>query len=529
MTVAKVLISDKLSENGVRILRDAPGIDVDVKVGMSPEQLLETIPGYDGLIIRSATQVTPEVLAAAKNLKVIGRAGIGVDNIDVTAASAKGVVVMNTPEGNVTTTAEHAISMMMAMSRMIPQATASVRSGKWEKKKFMGMELFGKTLAVVGIGRVGSIVVKRAHGLEMRVIAFDPFISREAAEKLGVELVSLDELYSRADIISVHTPLSGKTKNLLNAEAFSKMKTGVRIINCARGGIVNEADLAEAIKEGKVAGAALDVFETEPPVNSPLFELEQVIFTPHLGASTAEAQENVALAVAEQFVDYFSTGIIRNAVNVPSVDPKLLPVIKPYLALGEQMGSFIAQIAEGGAMEVQVEYMGGLTEMDQRPITQAILKGVLQNYVDQSVNMVNAPFLAESRGIVVSTTTSSVKRNFAALIGLRLKTENREVRVEGTVFVGDEPRLVKLEEFLIEARLEGTMLIFTNNDKLGVIGQIGACLGASGINIGAFNLGRNETGGKAMAIVNIDSIPTSDQMAQLAKIENILELKLVKL
>lgn len=526
---AKVLVSDKLSEHGVKILRDAPGIDVDVKVGMTPEELINTIGTYDGLIIRSATKVTSEVLDAAKNLKVIGRAGIGVDNIDKETASAKGIVVMNTPGGNTTTTAEHAISMMMAMCRQIPQATASVKAGKWEKKKFMGMELFGKTLGVVGIGRIGSIVVKRARGLEMRVIAYDPFISHDAAEKLGVELVSLDELYARADVISIHTPMTPETKHMIGSEAFGKMKKRVKIINCARGGIIDEAALADAIKNGKVAGAALDVFESEPPGDNPLLGLDEVIFTPHLGASTTEAQESVAVAVAEQFIDFFNKGIVRNALNMPSIDPEQLALVRPYLTLGEHMGSFTSQMGGGAVKKVHIEYMGELADIDQRPITQSILKGVLQSYVDETVNMVNAPYLAESRGIVISTTTSSVKRNFMALIGLKLETESREVYVEGTVFAGGEPRLVKLEEFLIEVQLEGTLLAVTNNDKPGVIGHIGAFLGDNGINIGAFHLGRAQTGGRAMAIVNIDSTLTPEQIERLSKIENIIEAKLVQL
>jgi len=522
-------VSDKLSEHGVKILRDAPGIDVDVKVGMTPEQLIDIIGSYDGLIIRSATKVTPEVLDAAKNLKVIGRAGIGVDNVDKETASAKGIIVMNTPGGNTTTTAEHAISMMMAMCRQIPQATASVRAGKWEKKKFMGMELYGKTLGVVGIGRIGSIVVKRARGLEMRVIAYDPFISNDAADKLGVELVSLDELYARADVISVHTPMTKETKHMIGSEAFDKMKKGVKIVNCARGGIIDETALAEAVKDGKVAGAALDVFENEPPGDSPLLKLDEVIFTPHLGASTSEAQESVAIAVAEQFIDFFNKGIVRNALNMPSIDPEHIALVRPYLKLGEQMGSFTSQMGQGALKKVHIEYMGELAEIDQRPITQSILKGALQNYVDESVNMVNAPYLAESRGVVISTTTSSVKRNFMALIGLRLETEEREVYVEGTVFIGGEPRLVKLEEFLIEFQLEGTLLAVTNNDKPGVIGKIGAFLGDNNINIGAFNLGRAQTGGRAMAIVSIDSTLSPEQIDKLSRIENIIEAKLVQL
>ncbi len=527
---AKILVSDKLSENGVEILRNTPGIEVDVKTGMTPDELIKVIPEYDGLIIRSSTKVTADVIGAATRLKAVGRAGIGVDNVDRVAASAKGVVVMNTPGGNTTTTAEHAIAMMMALSRKIPQATASVKSGKWEKSKFMGSEHYNKTLAVVGIGRIGSIVVKRARGLEMKVIAYDPFISDEAAENMGVELVSLDELYARADYISIHTPMTPETKHLIGKEAFSKMKKGVRIINCARGGIIDEDALAVAVKEGIVAGAALDVFENEPlGENSPLLELDEVIMTPHLGASTSEAQENVAIAVAKQMADFFTTGLIRNAVNVPSIDPDELAMVKPYLSLGEKMGSFLAQTTEGGAKSMEITYMGELTELDQRPITQSVIKGVLEVYVGESVNFVNAPYLAESRGIVVSTTTSSVKRNFSALIGLRLVTDKMDYYIEGAVFIGNQPRLVKFNDFLLEAQLEGTMLVLDNDDKPGVIGAIGSSLGKKNINIASFDLSRTELGGRATSIINIDSVPTSEDISDMEKIENILKIKLVRL
>ncbi len=525
--MAKILVSDKLSETGVKILQEADGIEVDVKTGMSPEELLDVIPEYDGLIIRSATKVTADVLAVAKNLKAIGRAGIGVDNVDTKTASANGVVVMNTPGGNTTTTAEHAIAMIMAMSRQIPQATASMKSGKWEKKRFMGAELTRKTLGIIGIGRVGSIVVKRARGLEMKVVAYDPFISHDAAEKLGVELVTLDDLYSRADFISIHTPLTDETKHLVGADAFGKMKKGVRITNCARGGIIDENALADAINSGIVAGAALDVMEKEPPDdNNPLLGLDNVIFTPHLGASTAEAQENVAIAIAEQFVDFFTNGIINNAINVPSIDPEQLALIKPYLGLAEKMGSLAAQIVDGGVKEIQIEYIGELTEIDSRPITQSILKGILEHYVGQTVNLINAPYLAESRGIVVSTTDSSVKRNFAALIGLKLTTEESDLRIEGTVFAGDEPRLVMLENCLIEAQLKGNLLVAKNFDKPGVIGNIGTYLGTQNINIAAFHLGRTKVAGDAISIVNVDTTPTANQLADLAAIDNIIKIKL---
>ncbi|VAX23829.1 D-3-phosphoglycerate dehydrogenase [hydrothermal vent metagenome] len=527
---ARILVSDKLSQNGIDILKATPGIEVDVKTGMTPAELISIIGQYDGLIIRSATRVTEEVLKAGASLKAIGRAGIGVDNVDTKAASRKGVVVMNTPGGNTTTTAEHAVAMMMALSRKIPQATASVKKGKWEKSKFMGSEHYGKTLGILGIGRIGSIVAKRAHGLEMKVIAFDPFISLEAADNLGIELVTIDDFFARSDYISIHTPKTPETTHIINKEAFAKMKKGVRIINCARGGIINEQDLAQAVKDGIVAGAALDVFESEPPaIDNPLLALDEVILTPHLGASTSEAQENVAIAVADQMVKFFTTGLIQNAVNVPSIDPDQLSVIKPYLALGEKMGSFLAQAVEGGVKEVNITYMGDLADIDQRSITQSIVKGVLEVFAGEAVNFINAPFLAESRGIVVSSGTSSVKRNFSSLLGLKIVTDTGEMYIEGAVFMGGEPRLVKLGDYLVETQLKGNMLVFTNNDKPGVIGNIGTYLGREGVNIASFELSREKKGGVAMSIVSIDSALSSDQIKRMKKIENVVEVNLVRL
>ncbi|MGK7345485.1 MAG: phosphoglycerate dehydrogenase [Candidatus Nitrospinota bacterium M3_3B_026] len=527
--MAKILVSDKLSGKGVDILRAAEDIDVEVKTGLSPEELLKVIPSYDGLIIRSSTKASAEVIRAAENLRIIGRAGIGVDNVDVEEASARGIVVMNTPGGNTVTTAEHTISMMMSLARKIPQASASVKAGKWEKKKFVGMELAGKTLGVVGIGRIGSLVVKRAHGLEMKIVAYDPFITAEAAEKMGVELMSLDDVLGRADVITIHTPLTAETRGLIGREAFGKMKKGALIVNCARGGILDEAALAEAVREGVVAGAALDVFEKEPPEKNPLLELDEVILTPHLGASTSEAQEKVAVAVAEQMVDFFTHGVIQNAVNVPSIDPEKLSTVKPYLTLGERMGSFLSQIAEGAARRVEIIYMGDLSETDTRPISQSILKGILDVFVDERVNFVNAPYLAKARGIEVSSGASSVKRNFASLLGARLVTDKGEAYVEGTIFAGGEPRLVKLEDFLLEAQLEGVMLVFTNNDRPGVIGDIGTYLGEKGINIASFELARTGLGGRAMSIVTVDTAPTPEQMAEMAGIENVLKVRMARL
>lgn len=530
MKTYKTLVSDKLSEAGIAILKETPNIEVDVKIGMKPEELKAVIGDYDALIIRSATKVTADVIKVAGKLKVIGRAGIGVDNVDTPIASAKGIVVMNTPGGNTVTTAEHAIALMMSVCRNIPAATASVKAAKWEKSKFLGVELSGKTLGIIGIGRIGSLVAKRAHGLEMKVIAFDPYISAEAAEKMGVELVTLDELYRSADVISLHCQLTNETRGMIGKEAFGKMKKGMRIINCARGGLIDEKDLAVAVEEGVVAGAALDVFETEPPdETSPLFSLDQVVLTPHLGASTSEALENVSTQVARQVADYLTKGIIQNAINVPSVDPEELPIIRPYMELGERVGSFLAQITSGGPKRIEITYMGELAEINTKPVTQAIIKGALEVYVGKTVNLVNAPYLAESRGIVVKAGTSSVKRNFAALMEITIETEEEKVSAEGTVFVGGEPRLVRLMSVLIEAKLKGDMLVFTNNDHPGVIGHIGGYLGEEKINIASFQLGRESEGGKAIAIVNIDSTPTPEQIAAMKKIENVLDVEVVKI
>ena len=530
MSSFKALVSDKLSEAGVAILKETPGIDVDVKTGMSPDELLKVIGEYDALIIRSATKVTADVIKAAEKLRVIGRAGIGVDNVDTPAASAKGVVVMNTPGGNTVTTAEHAIAMMMSVCRNIPSATASVKESKWEKSKFLGVELSCKTLGIIGIGRIGSLVAKRAHGLEMNVVAYDPYISEEAADKLGVKLLSLEELYKTADVISLHTQLTDETKGMIGKEAFGKVKKGVFIINCARGGLIDESALAEAVKSGIVAGAALDVYETEPPSSdNPLLGLERVVMTPHLGASTGEALENVSVAVANQVADYLVRGVIQNAVNVPSVDPEELSVVRPYMELGERIGSFLAQTSKGGLKRIKVTYMGELAEINTKPVTQATVKGVLETSVGKTVNLVNAPYLAESRGIVVQSGTSSAKRNFAALMQVTIETDKEKRQAEGTVFIGSEPRLVKLENVLIETKLAGDMLVFSNNDKPGVIGAIGGLLGEKKINIANFQLGRDKEGGRAIAIVSIDAPATSAQIDAMKKIENVIDVMSVKI
>ncbi len=526
----KVLICDGLSEKGLEILRNTQGLEVDAWSKISREELLSTIKDYHAMVVRSATKVTAEVIEEAKNLKVIGRAGIGVDNIDIDAATKRGIVVMNTPEGNVITTAEHTIAMLVALARKIPQACISMKGGKWEKKRFQGTELYNKTLGIVGVGKIGSIVAERAQGLKMNVIAYDPYLSEERANKLGIELVSLDELLAFSDFISIHVPLSQETRNMFNAKLFSKMKTGVRIINCARGGIVNEDDLYDAIKSGKVAGAALDVFETEPPKDTKLLSLEEVIATPHLGASTLEAQEKVGVAIAEQIVDYLTRGIIRNSVNVPSVSPEVLSVVAPYLNLAEKLGSLQAQLCKGGITEVTMEYSGEVVEQDVSPITIAGVKGILDQILDQYVNFVNAPLIAQERGIKVVEIKSSKPIDFASSITIKVKTKDeKENIVEGALFGKNDPRIVRINKFLLDAVPVGYILILQNLDKPGVIGNVGTLLSSYNINIARVHLGRESTGGEAMSFWNIDTPPTEEVMEKLTNLPHILSAQLVKL
>jgi D-3-phosphoglycerate dehydrogenase len=527
----KILVSDKLSRKGLEVLDEAgdKGLKYDVKTGMSLEELIDAIPPYEGLIIRSSTKVTAEVIDAAANLKIIGRAGIGVDNVDVEAASKQGIIVMNTPDSNAITTAEHAVAMMMALSRNIPQATASMRSGKWEKSRFTGVELMGKTLGVVGLGRIGSLVVKRAQGLEMNIIAFDPYISREAAEKAGVELVELEELLRRSDYISIHVPGMAETMDLIGEKELALVKEGVRIINCARGGIVNEEALYKAITGGRVAGAALDVLAQEPPPGEyPLLRLEQVICTPHLGAATGEAQEKVALAVARQMVDYFTRGQIVNAVNVPNLDPETLAAIRPYLDLAEKLGSFSAQFLEGAAKEVSVEYIGEVAEHDVKLLTVSALKGIMASH-KENVNLVNAPILARERGMKVMETTISDAEDFASLIKLELKTEKTKGLVAGTLFADKEPRIVLIDDYRLEAVPSGHMLVFSNMDTPGVIGRIGTIMGNNEVNIAGMQLGRTTPQGMAVAVLNIDSPVPQKVMDEIRALPNIVYAKTIKL
>jgi D-3-phosphoglycerate dehydrogenase / 2-oxoglutarate reductase len=519
----KVLISDKLSPAAIEIFQRR-GLEADVKVGLSKDQLLEIIGDYDGLAIRSATKVTAEVLKAAPKLKVVGRAGIGVDNVDVEAATAVGVVVMNTPFGNATTTAEHAISMMMALARDIPAADRSTRAGKWEKSRFMGVELTGKTLGVVGCGNIGSIVADRARGLKMKVVGFDPFLSDARAEDLGIEKVTLDELCARADVITLHTPLTDQTRNLFSRERLSSCRKGVRIVNCARGGLVDEQALHDLIVEGHVAGAALDVFAVEPAKESPLFGLEQVVVTPHLGASTTEAQENVALQVAEQIADYLLDGAIINALNMPSVSAEDAPRLKPYMTLAEQLGSFAGQLTETGLKGATVTFAGHAATLNSKPLTQLILKGLLTPFAD-SVNMVNAPALAKSRGIQLTTVTHEHVDGYQTLITLEVETEKGARTVSGTLFQGVKPRLVEIRGIPIDAELSGNVLYVRNHDRPGFIGALGQLLGEAAVNIATFHLGRDQPGGDAIALVSIDQPVPAEVLQKICALPHVIQAK----
>ena len=526
----KILVADPLAPQGLELFRQAPGFNVDVRLGLKPAELIGIIGDYHGLVIRSGTKVTSEVVEAAQNLKVIGRAGVGVENVDVEAASKKGIVVMNTPGGNDVTTAEHTISLMMSLARHIPQAVASLKMGKWTREKFMGVELCNKTLGIIGLGNVGRIVAERALGFRMKVIAHDPFVPTESAARLGVEVVSLDEIYERSDFITVHTPMTNETRGLINSNSFAKMKTGVRIINCARGGIVDEEDLIQALQEGKVAGAALDVFVEEPPrPDHPLLMMDQVITTPHLGASTGEAQLNVAIAVAQQMIDFLSRGIIRYAVNVPSVSPELLSILRPYLTLAEKLGSLQVQMLATLPKEVQIEYGGEVTQYDVAPLTLAVLKGILTPMMESSVNYVNAPVVARERGIKVIESKSSRAGDFASSITVRVKTKDKEAEVEGAIFGSNNPRIVRINNFYFEAIPEGYILILHNKDVPGVVGAIGTLLGEKGINIAGFELGREKVGGMAISLIHVDESIPKKVLDILRHLPNILSAQMVKL
>ncbi len=524
----KVLVSDNISSKGVEILKNA-GLTVDVKTGLKPDELKSIIGDYHALIVRSATKATADIIDAAKNLKVIGRAGSGLDNVDKAAASKRGIVVMNTPGGNTITTAEHTIAMIFAVARKIPQANASMANGSWEKKKFMGTELYNKTLGVIGLGNIGGEVARRAQSLGMQVIAFDPFLSEEKANEMGIEKIEVSDLIKRADFITVHTPLTNETKNLVRAETIKTMKDGVYIINCARGGIINEKDLFDALESGKVAGAALDVFEQEPPVNNPLIGHAKVVSTPHLGASTQEAQENVALAVAEQIVDYLVHGTIRNAVNFPSIPADQIPVLQPYIMLADKLGSFASQLFDSEISGVAIEYRGEVAGLNISPVTIAVVKGILDPILLETVNFVNASVIAKERGIKVNESKSSDAGDYNNMITIRIKSPKRELLVSGTLFGKKDPRIVKIDDYEVEIVPEGSMLVMNNNDKPGVIGNIGTIMGNNKINIARMHFGRESAGGRAISVVNIDSSISEELLEEIRHLPNILNVKVINL
>ncbi len=521
--MTKVLIADKMSPRAAEILADR-GIEVDVEAGLDEAQLKARIGAYDGLAVRSATKVTKEALESAEALKAIGRAGIGVDNIDVTAATARGILVMNTPFGNSITTAEHAIALMFALARMIPQANSSTHAGKWEKSRFMGVELMGKTLGIIGCGNIGSIVADRAQGLKMKVVAYDPYLAPERAQSLNIEMVELDGLLGRSDFISLHTPLTDATRDIIDAAALAKTRPGVRIINCARGGLVVEADLKTALEDGHVAAAAIDVYPQEPARENILFGMENVVATPHLGASTSEAQEKVAEQVAEQIADYLLTGAVVNALNMPSVTAEEASRLKPYLTLAGQLGSFAGQVTETGIKAVTIEYDGHVAALNTRALTGVVLQGLLAPLLE-NVNIINAPLIAKERNIAISEVTHDRAGDYQTLIRLTVTTEARSRTVAGTLFAGNRPRIVEIRGISMDAELGPHMLIVTNRDRPGLIGIIGQTLGESGVNIATYNLGRTESGGEAISLIGVDDAVGEDVVKKVRALPDVLQAK----
>ncbi len=525
----RILVSDPISEEGLDIFRNA-GFEVTVKTKLSPEELKKELASYDGLVIRSGTKVTADVLEGATRLKVIGRAGAGLDNVDLTAATNRGIVVMNTPGGNTITTAEHTVSMMMSMVRKIPQANASNRAGKWEKSKFMGMELSHKTLGILGMGKIGSHVAHVAQGLLMNVVAYDPFLTPEMAEKQGVTPVSLEELFTRSDVITVHTPLTPETTNLISRSTIEKMKKGVYIVNCARGGVVNEEDLAEALKSGQVAGAAFDVFTQEPPSpDHPLLKIDSFISTPHIGAATKEAQENVALAVADQMVDYLARGIIRYAANLPSIPPEDAGRVAPYQHLAEVMGSILSQIAKEPISKISVEFSGEAASLPTSIITISALKGILSPILDTRVNEVNAPMLAKERGLEVVESKSTQQGDYVGLLTLRATTAHGVHHIAGSIFQKKDFRIVSLDNLPVEVIPDPVMLYLTNQDQPGVVGLVGTLLGSHGVNISRMQFGRDHPGGKALSMIGLDTEPAMSVIEEIRKNSKVISLKLLRI
>jgi D-3-phosphoglycerate dehydrogenase len=525
----KVLISDPLSEYGIQKLLDAPDVEVTQRTNLSPSDLLEVIGEYDALLVRSQTQVTAEVIAAGKRLKAIGRAGVGVDNIDLNAATQAGVVVINAPDGNTISTAEHSFAMLMAVARNIPQAHKKLTDGIWDRKSFQGVELNNKVLGIIGFGRIGSEVAKRAKAFHMHVLAYDPFLTEERAQKFGVTSASIDEIVEQADFITVHTPLTKETRHLISSRQFAKMKSGVRIINCARGGIIDEKALYEAILTGKVAGAALDVFEQEPPVDNPLIGLPQVVVTPHLGASTVEAQENVAIDVSEELLKVLRGEPFKNAVNLPAIPAHVLERVQPYFTLAEKLGNFLAQVTVGSVQEIAITYSGELAEVDTSPLTRTVLKGALSFRLGEEVNYVNAPLLAKTREISVIEQKSSQTKGFTNLLTVSLKTNLETRTVSGTRLNGYGSRIVKIDDFAIDVAPEGHLLFVHHHDRPGVIGRVGTILGTNEVNIATMQVGRRDVGGEAIMMLAVDKPLTAellDTIGELAEIKSVTQIDL---
>jgi D-3-phosphoglycerate dehydrogenase len=524
----KVLASDKIAEVGLKMLKDA-GIEAEMKTGLPEEELVKIIPEYDALIVRSETKVTPKIIEAGKNLKIIGRAGVGVDNVDLPTATKRGVIVVNSPEGNTVAAAEHTWAMLLSMARSIPQAHSKLKDGVWDKKSFKGVEVLNKTLGVVGLGKIGRRVASYALGMGMNVIGSDPFVTEDYAKGLGVKLVDLETIYRDSDFITFHVPKTKETLGMINAQTIAKMKKGVRLVNVARGGIINEADLYEALKSGKVAAAALDVFEKEPCDKSPLFELDNIVVTPHLGASTVEAQVNVAVDVVEQIIEVLKGGAARSAVNIPSMKPELLAPVRPYMSVAEKLGKFAAQIIKGAISKVVVEYSGEVAEHDVSPLTTILLKGLLEPSMDVKVNFVNAPLIAKERGVDITESKNKEAKDFASLISVRVKTEKGEREVGGTVFEKLGDRLVSIDGFRVDANPQGYMLIVNNIDKPGMIGKVGTFLGQKNINIASMDVGRLKVNEKAVMVLNVDASVSDEVLTGLTKIEGISGATQVKI
>ncbi|PIP68646.1 MAG: phosphoglycerate dehydrogenase [Candidatus Omnitrophica bacterium CG_4_9_14_0_2_um_filter_42_8] len=526
----KILVSDPLAQEGVDILKKVKEFQVDVKHKLPPEELKKIIKDYDALLVRSETKVTKDIIEAAINLKVIGRAGVGLDNVDLRAASKRGIIVMNTPGGNTMSTAEHAVSLMLSLSRNIPQADGSVKKGEWERKKFMGAEVYGKTLGIIGLGRIGTEVAKRAIAFGMKVITYDPFLSLDKARELGIESGELKVIFEKADYITVHSPLTEETKHIIDKKAIEKMKHGVRIINCARGGIIDETAVLEGIAAGKIAGAAFDVYEKEPPVkDNPLFKCDKVVLTPHLGASTEEAQINVAVEIAGSARDALLGCGIRNAVNVPCVDFELYKILQPYINLGEKIGGLASQLAKGRTQEIQIKYSGDVVKYNLSPITVAIVKGVLSPVLQETVNYVNSLIVAKERGIKIEEMKATNLEEYSSLISVEIKTDIGVRTVSGTLFTKKDPRIVKIDEFHVDAIPEGYMIVAHNIDVPGIIGMMGTILGKNNINIAAMTFGREKPGGKTLSVLNIDSAVSEKVLNEIRKDKNILDATLIKL